>query len=142
MPYWGWILFIVGLSILAFAIFFFSIHVMHRQVPARQVAQGDPSDISAPLAKDITKEQDSIDSGDAMTAREIERERAGSSRARDRAQPTRSLFPPGRAGPPSASTGYHWQSSETSFFTGAASGGSTRSSHRSPEERGAGCSSV
>lgn len=86
MPYWGWILFIVGLSILAYALILFSIHVMHRQVPARQVAQGDATDISAPLAKDLAKQQDSIESGDAMTAREIEREheRGGTLRASDR----------------------------------------------------------
>lgn len=95
MPYWGWILFIVGLSILAWAIFAFSIHVMHRQVPARQAAQGDPGDITAPLPTEVAKEQDLIESGDAMTAREIEeeRERAGGLRARDRIATYEIAFP-------------------------------------------------
>jgi hypothetical protein len=99
MPYWGWILFIVGLSILAFGIFFFSIHAMHRQVPARQAAEGDPGDISAPLARDIAKEQDAIEAGDAMTAREIERERAGRLRASDRVATYEITFPSGTGWP-------------------------------------------
>lgn len=95
MPYWGWILLIVGLSIFAFAIFFFSVHVMHRQVPARQVAQGDPGDISAPLSLEVAKEQDLIDSGDEMTERELEleRERAGALAAHDRVATYEIAFP-------------------------------------------------
>lgn len=102
MPYWGWILLIVGLSILALAIFFFSIHVMHRQVPARQVAQGDPDDMTAPLPLELAKEQDLTEAGDAMTARELEleRERASSLSAHDRVAAYEIAFPRGTGWPP------------------------------------------
>ena len=64
-------------------------------------AQGDPSDISAPLPIDVAKEQDSIESGNAMTAREIEeeRERAGSLRAKDRVATYEIAFPHGTGWP-------------------------------------------
>lgn len=70
MPYWGWILLIVGLSVIALAIFYASLHLAHRTIPARQAAQGDAEDISAPLPTHVTKAHD-----EPMTARELEEER-------------------------------------------------------------------
>jgi hypothetical protein len=85
MPYWGWILLVAGLSILALAIFAWTILLGHRSVPARQAAQGDPErDISAPLPMDVAKADDLGGSGDAMTAREIEEEREREARPRAR----------------------------------------------------------
>lgn len=85
MPYWGWILLIVGLSIVAIAIFYASLHHAHRTMPARQVPQGDPeTDISAPLPIDVARADDAMESGDAMTARELEKERQREARPRAR----------------------------------------------------------
>ena len=76
MPVWGWILIIVGLSILALVIFYVSLHLAHRTIPARQAPQGDAeSDISAPLPLDVVKADDRRESGDPMTGRELEEER-------------------------------------------------------------------
>lgn len=85
MPYWGWILIIVGLSIVAVAIFYVSLHLPHRTIPAKQVPQGDPDrEISAPLPLDVVRADDAMESGDAMTAREIEEERRRETRLRAR----------------------------------------------------------
>jgi len=60
MPFWGWVAAIYAI-----------VHHTHRRMPARQVPEGDPMDISAPLPTRLKKEQD------LMTAREIEAEREG-----------------------------------------------------------------
>jgi hypothetical protein len=83
MPYWGWILLIVGLGILAIALIYATLHHAHRTMPARQAPQGDPErDISAPLPMDVAKADDRVESGDAMTARELEEERQREGRPR------------------------------------------------------------
>jgi hypothetical protein len=69
MPFWGWILLIAGLSGLAVASIFVIVHHTHRRMPARQVAEGGSTDISAPLPMHVHREQDT------MTARELEAER-------------------------------------------------------------------
>jgi hypothetical protein len=87
MAYWVWILLIVGLSILVLAIFYWSIHLSHRSIPARQAPQGDPEmDISAPIRLDVAHADDRLESSDAMAARdrELERERRASPGVRDR----------------------------------------------------------
>jgi hypothetical protein len=76
MPYWAWILIVVGLSLFAIAIFYWALHLAHRSIPARQTAQGDPeTDISAPISLDVAHADDQLEGSDAMTAREIEPER-------------------------------------------------------------------
>jgi hypothetical protein len=72
MPFWGWVLLIACLSVLLFAAVYAIVHHTHRRMPARQVTEGDPLDLSAPLPSNIA---------DAMTARELEAE--GEARARD-----------------------------------------------------------
>jgi hypothetical protein len=85
MPYWGWILLIVGLGALAVASVAVIVHHTHRRLPARQVTQGDPeTDISAPLPMDVARADDLLESGDAMTARELEEERRRETRPRVR----------------------------------------------------------
>lgn len=69
MPFWGWILLIAGLSGLAVASIFVIVHHTHRRMPARQAAEGGPTDLSAPLPKDVHREQD------VMTEREVQAER-------------------------------------------------------------------
>jgi hypothetical protein len=68
MPFWGWILLIAGLSGLAVASVFVIVHHTHRRMPAREVAQGGPMDISAPLPMHVHEEQN-------MTERELQAER-------------------------------------------------------------------
>lgn len=88
MPYWGWILLIVGLGLFAVAIVAAVLNLTHRRMHVRQAAQGDPeTDISAPLPMDVAKADDAMESGHAMTAREIEeeRQREAQPRARNRA---------------------------------------------------------
>jgi hypothetical protein len=74
MPYWAVILLIVGLSIVAFAVFYWALHAAHRVIPAREAAQGNPEDISTPLSMRVVKEVDAISKHDEMTARELEEE--------------------------------------------------------------------
>jgi hypothetical protein len=96
MPYWGWILLVVGLSIFAIAILYATLHHAHRTMPARQVPQGDPeTDISAPLPIDVAKADDSMESG-AMTARELEEERQREARRRARSRVATYEIVPGR----------------------------------------------
>ena len=68
MPFWGWILLIAGLSGLAVASIFVIVHHTHRRMPAREAAQGGPTDISAPLPMQMREEQN-------MTERELQAER-------------------------------------------------------------------
>jgi hypothetical protein len=68
VPLWGWILLIAGLSGLAVASIFVIVHHTHRRMPAREVAQGKPMDISAPLPMQVREEQ-------TMTERELQAER-------------------------------------------------------------------
>jgi hypothetical protein len=67
MPFWGWVLLIAGLSAFAVASIFAIVHHTHRRLPARQVAEGDPMDLSAPLPKHIHE--------DVLTERELAAER-------------------------------------------------------------------
>jgi hypothetical protein len=69
MPFWGWVVLIAGLSAFAVASIFAIVHHTHRRLPARQVAEGDPMDLSAPLPKHIHEEFD------VMTERQLEAER-------------------------------------------------------------------
>jgi DNA-binding cell septation regulator SpoVG len=62
-------LLIAVLSGLAVASIFVIIHHTHRRMPARQVAEGDARDISAPLPMHLRNEQD------LMTDRELQAER-------------------------------------------------------------------
>lgn len=69
MPFWGWVLLIAGLSGLAVASIFAIVHHTHRRMPARQVAEGGATDISAPLPLEVHRDQD------ALTERELQAER-------------------------------------------------------------------
>jgi hypothetical protein len=69
MPFWGWMLLIAGLSGLAVASIFVIVHHTHRRMPARQVAEGEPMDISAPLPMQAHRDQE------LMTERELQAER-------------------------------------------------------------------
>jgi hypothetical protein len=69
MSVWAWILLIAGLSLLAIASLALIVLHTHRRLPARQAAEGDPRDISAPIPMHVAKEQD------LMTERELEEER-------------------------------------------------------------------
>lgn len=69
MPFWGWVLLMAGLGALAVASIFVIVHHTHRRMPERQVAEGEPTDLSAPLPRSVSKEQD------AMTERELQAER-------------------------------------------------------------------
>jgi hypothetical protein len=69
MPFWGWVLLIAGLSAFAVASVLAIVHHTHRRMPAREVAEGDPMDLSAPLPMSVHEEHD------AMTGRELEAER-------------------------------------------------------------------
>lgn len=80
MPFWGWILFIAGLSGLAVASIFVIVHHTHKRMPTRQVPEGDATDLSAPLPTHIHREQD------VMTERELQAEREQDSQ-RDPEQP-------------------------------------------------------
>lgn len=87
MPSWGWILLIAGLSLIAYAILYVALHLPHRTMPGRQVPQGDPErDISVPIPMDVARADDLMESGHAMTAREIEEERRREARPRARTQ--------------------------------------------------------
>jgi DNA-binding cell septation regulator SpoVG len=68
MPFWGWVLLIAAASALVVASIFVIIHHTHRRMPEREVAEGDATDLSAPLPSYVREEQES------MTERELERE--------------------------------------------------------------------
>jgi hypothetical protein len=69
MPFWGWVLLIAGLGGLVVASIFAIVHHTHRRMPAREVAEGGPTDLSAPLPTYVRNEQES------MTDRELQLER-------------------------------------------------------------------
>jgi hypothetical protein len=75
MPLWGWVLLIAGLSGLAVAMIFAIVHHTHRRMPARQVAEGSATDISAPLPMHVHREQDALTERELRAEREREAER-------------------------------------------------------------------
>jgi hypothetical protein len=75
MPFWGWVLLIAGLSALAVASIFVIVHHTHRRMPARQTADGDATDLSAPLPRHVHAEQNLMTERELQTERERDAER-------------------------------------------------------------------
>jgi hypothetical protein len=70
MPFWGWVLLIAVLSGLWVAAVVAIVHHTRRRMPARQVAEGDATDLSAPLPMHVHEEQDVMTERELSEARE------------------------------------------------------------------------
>ena len=67
MPFWGWILLIACLSVLAMGCVMTIVRGTHR-LPDEEPLHGDPTNIAAPVPLDVA-------AADSMTERELDAER-------------------------------------------------------------------